>query len=431
MTIGQRVAQKRKELGLSQEALGNTLGVSRQSIYKWESDSALPEIDKLIALSRLFGVSVGWLLGVEEPAEADEAEAAGTDTGSIPKATAGELTEAQLKMVEEIAARYTAALPKPPSRRRQKVLKAAVIIGVLCLISSLYSLSERLDRMDQQYGNLQNNITRVETTVNSQIGSISNRVEEILKAQNSLVADYGVEIVSTNLTENRVVFSVRAVPKTYSDGMNVTFSVDNGTGGINNTQGTPSSGGAFTGTLACRLTDSITISAVFTAADGTRSTQLLDQFEGLYSDSLPQVEVNSDLMWMDLEDSTLVLNASSHERYVYIREVTPADASLTAAVANIRVGLFKNQKLAAWAEPCEKPDSFHGFEEFDFYQLPELRLSLTPADTVQVAAVVTDIYGRVTVSQDVPYILDESGDALTWPDSSETDPDPAHWQYGG
>ena len=67
MTIGQRIAQKRKELGLSQEALGSKLGVSRQSIYKWEADSALPEIDKLIALSRLFGVSVGWLLGVEEP----------------------------------------------------------------------------------------------------------------------------------------------------------------------------------------------------------------------------------------------------------------------------------------------------------------------------------------------------------------------------
>ena len=60
MTIGQRIAQKRKELGLSQEALGSKLGVSRQSIYKWEADSALPEVDKLIALSRLFGVSVGW-----------------------------------------------------------------------------------------------------------------------------------------------------------------------------------------------------------------------------------------------------------------------------------------------------------------------------------------------------------------------------------
>lgn len=70
MTIGQRIAQKRRELSLSQEALGQEVGVSRQSIYKWESDAAVPEIDKLIALSRLFGVSVGWLLGVEEPPQA-------------------------------------------------------------------------------------------------------------------------------------------------------------------------------------------------------------------------------------------------------------------------------------------------------------------------------------------------------------------------
>ena len=65
-TTGQRIAAKRKELGLSQEALGEKLGVSRQSIYKWESDTSLPEIEKLISLSRLFSVSVGWLLGVEE-----------------------------------------------------------------------------------------------------------------------------------------------------------------------------------------------------------------------------------------------------------------------------------------------------------------------------------------------------------------------------
>ena len=52
MTLGQRIAQKRKELGLSQEALGEQLSVSRQSIYKWEADSSLPEIDKLIAFKQ-------------------------------------------------------------------------------------------------------------------------------------------------------------------------------------------------------------------------------------------------------------------------------------------------------------------------------------------------------------------------------------------
>lgn len=41
MTTGQRIALKRKEAGLSQETLGAELGVSRQSIYKWESEGSL------------------------------------------------------------------------------------------------------------------------------------------------------------------------------------------------------------------------------------------------------------------------------------------------------------------------------------------------------------------------------------------------------
>ena len=68
MTTGQKIAARRKELELSQEALGDKLGVSRQTVYKWESDLSLPDIDKLVALSRLFQVPVGWLLGVEEEA---------------------------------------------------------------------------------------------------------------------------------------------------------------------------------------------------------------------------------------------------------------------------------------------------------------------------------------------------------------------------
>ncbi|MEI3330109.1 MAG: hypothetical protein V8R27_00165 [Oscillospiraceae bacterium] len=47
-----------------------------------------------------------------------------------------------------------------------------------------------------------------------QIDSISNRVETILKAQNSLAADYGSEIAVSNLAANTVTFSVYAVPRT-------------------------------------------------------------------------------------------------------------------------------------------------------------------------------------------------------------------------
>lgn len=417
MTIGQRIAQKRKELALSQEALGDQLGVSRQSIYKWESDTALPEIDKLIALSRLYGVSVGWLLGVEDLPE-PPGEAAGTEAA---------LTEQQLRMVEEIASRYIAAQPKPRKRRRWPFVAAGLI---LCLV--LFHLFDRLGRMDDQYADLQNSVYRVESSVNGQIGSLSSRVEEILKAQNSLVADYHVELVGVWPENKTAAFSAYAVPKTYVSGMSVEFLAENGETASDQLgkAGEEGSNQRFSATISVPLSDHITLSALLILPDGTRQTQLLDQFEGLYSDSLPQVDVSSELIWMELEDGALVLAEDRHERYVRIREMTPEDARLTAAVSDVQVGLFKNQKLVAWAEPCETPDSFHGFEEYDFYRLPELQLPVSPQDTLQVAAVVTDVYGRQGVYSDIPCVLEDG--ELTWPATPDlSDHDPAPWQYGG
>ena len=416
MTIGQRVGQKRKELGLSQEALGEQLGVSRQSIYKWESDSALPEIDKLIALSRLFGVSVGWLLGVEEPPQDDGADAE-------PAPEAGELTEAQLRMVEEIVARYTAALPKAKRRRWPFVLAGVV------LFFAIFNLFSELNALRSQQGSISSSIAQVQNSVDRQIGSISSRVEEILKAQNSLVADYGVELTAVTPENNTATFTVHAVPKTYVEGMTVEFIAENGEVASDRVAkaGEIGSNQRFYADLSVPLTDSITISALLISPDGTRQTQLLDQFHGLYSDTLPAVDVQSNFMWMDLEDGALVLTENSHERYLWTREQIWSDSA--AAIAGVRVGLFKNRQLAAWAEPCEQPDSFHGFEDCSFYCLPELRLDLTAQDTVEIAAVVTDIYGRTIICQDVPYVPDlEDGD-LVHPDISSSDSNPANWHF--
>lgn len=70
MTLGQRIQELRKQSSLSQEALGEKLGVSRQAISRWEMDGAVPEVDKLIALSKLFGITLNQLMGLEEPAPA-------------------------------------------------------------------------------------------------------------------------------------------------------------------------------------------------------------------------------------------------------------------------------------------------------------------------------------------------------------------------
>ncbi|MBR2079748.1 MAG: helix-turn-helix domain-containing protein [Clostridia bacterium] len=65
MTLHEKIYELRKKNGLSQEALAESLGVSRQSVSKWETGEATPEVSKLLSLSKLFGVTTDYLLNDE------------------------------------------------------------------------------------------------------------------------------------------------------------------------------------------------------------------------------------------------------------------------------------------------------------------------------------------------------------------------------
>ena len=62
MIIAEKIMSLRKQYGWSQEELAGLVGVSRQSVSKWESAAAMPDIQKIIKLSEVFGVSVDYLL---------------------------------------------------------------------------------------------------------------------------------------------------------------------------------------------------------------------------------------------------------------------------------------------------------------------------------------------------------------------------------
>jgi HTH-type transcriptional regulator/antitoxin HipB len=80
--IAERLAQRRREAGYSQEALAERLGVTRQAVSKWERSESSPDTDNLIALARLYGVSLDELLNVSPAiAEDVEFEAADRATG--------------------------------------------------------------------------------------------------------------------------------------------------------------------------------------------------------------------------------------------------------------------------------------------------------------------------------------------------------------
>lgn len=62
MTIGEKIIQLRTAAGMSQDALADSLSVSRQSVSKWEVDQSLPQIDKVMQLCKLFHISADTLL---------------------------------------------------------------------------------------------------------------------------------------------------------------------------------------------------------------------------------------------------------------------------------------------------------------------------------------------------------------------------------
>ena len=65
MTFAEKLKSIRKKAGLSQEQLAEKLGVSRQAVTKWETETGIPDIENMMAISALFDISIDELLSNE------------------------------------------------------------------------------------------------------------------------------------------------------------------------------------------------------------------------------------------------------------------------------------------------------------------------------------------------------------------------------
>lgn len=212
LTLGQRIAEGRKRLNLSQEALGEKMGVSRQAISKWESDGAVPEIDKLISLSKLFGVSVGWLLGIEETAASEEQP---------------EISEELLHKIEQIIRQY-----QPKERRLslwQKALAAALAVTVLILAGSfIREWSIALSQMDYlsaqtvENANQNANILHRLANLEDRISNLSVLPEAAVSE--AIVSAYDIR-TQPDLEKDCALVSVSVIPATWSQDITASVSV--------------------------------------------------------------------------------------------------------------------------------------------------------------------------------------------------------------
>ena len=401
MTTGQRISEKRKELGLSQESLGEKLGVSRQSIYKWESDTSLPDVDKLISLSRLFGVSVGWLLGVEDVSPPP------------PSSNTEDWSVRQEQIIEDVLKRYQQTQPKDKKAGREWTVR---FLGFACmvLLVSIFTLNSQLDDLNGKYVSLNASLQELKNNTYYELDDMSDRmtqrIENVLKAQGDLAVDYDCEVKGFDLLKETITFSLSVVPKTFSDGMSVYFQA-NSSGKIAEAQAAQVASQTFAGELTCPLTDEVSISVIFQTGD-TRQMQLLNEYLDLNEEDTPDYDIRD----------TALNNRGGYqpdgsyqfpEQYVYFASSDDLTAFKTnfgiVQVTEVKVGLFLDHQLLHWLEPSKRPSHFEGISEngkqdwdeffhdgYTFFHSPQLNgLSVGDGSVLHFAARVTDEFGRI------------------------------------
>ena len=165
MTLGTRIARLRKEQGLSQEAFAEQIGVSRQAVSKWESDASVPEVDKLVQISALFGVSIDSIIKGEPDEELPLPEPQNVPTPTTepeitPQQTAYRIQPEQAQEAPKAVSApiLIETLQAVPEKRKYKKkitgVKILAFLLALCLLVAGTLLEIRYDWIREVWWNL-------------------------------------------------------------------------------------------------------------------------------------------------------------------------------------------------------------------------------------------------------------------------------------
>ena len=164
---GEYLKKLRTEKGLSQDALGEVLGISRQSVSKWEQGNSTPDIDNIGKLAEFYGVSIDSLV----KGEAQEEEAENTTAESEEEKAVNELIDeftGKAENEEKEEQQETQLSAPQPSRKgkrargkkkgkEKKKLAVSVVsrAGSYCILLNRYIFGcKRLEnRLDSAFDN--------------------------------------------------------------------------------------------------------------------------------------------------------------------------------------------------------------------------------------------------------------------------------------
>ena len=426
-TLGGRIQAGRKAAGMSQEALGEHLGVSRQAVSRWEADAAVPELEKLIAMSRLFGVTVGALLGVE-PAAGEAAPPGETGAGNFPPdisapgtapegdIPAPELTERELAAAEAIAEKYLAAA-RPRSGRKWHL--AALAAGVVLVLGLLLAGSALWNQLQQ----IQRELQEVETTTGQQIQSITDQIANILAEQANIIDSYAASVEDYDLSAGTVTLSVSAHPAVFSGDAQAVFTACTASGERHTVEGVRLEDGSFQAEgWVVPMSGDLDLSVTVTAGGGGR-TETLETLSTDPADYRLEVEGGWETAWLTgtVRFGSLTLHISPNP-------------DVPLALESVELAVFPNGEAEPlWSVPL--PEAAELWRKQGYVQMYLTAEDYMPAISLEegaevlAAAKITDDHG-----QSFWYLLEacrnEDGTLRSVPASTLKSACP-NWQPGG
>lgn len=389
MTLGRRIQQYRKEKGLSQEALGEALGVSRQAVSKWEGDNGIPELDTLIAMSSLFGVTLGTLLGVEEPRTAPQTapQAGQSAPDSAPRDGDREGETRTRRVLEEYVRQSRAGQEK---QRRRLALPAGLLAGLLLL--SLF----RIGSLESDLRQLRSQLSLLEVRVDNSLSGISSQIQSSINAaleeNQRFTSSFSWDVAAFDVERQTVTLELHATMKEYPAGGAAQFLASWEDG---RQEADWCGGPDFTARLTLPMSSALQISLRLRDGEGNIREQTLDTIHDLHpdyfrlhADSLRAVFAFSvNLSWGSTS------TALSEEPRVCITSFWPEQLWPTAADIALTVG---GKQVYSGAMTLSGQADEHG----DFFAtLPEkyVQQLLAEGQAVEITLTVTDNLGRTDV----------------------------------
>ena len=180
-TLGQRIAEQRKALRLSREELGGLLEVTGHTVAKWETDAIIPDAANLSALSQLFEVSIGWLLGMEQ---APQKEAASQKVNR-------QLSETQLEQVEDLIRRYCEQFPP---RTGSSGSRFSLLLAAIALVAALFALAHTRSQLTGYTREL-DSLSKDNAALHLQLSELADKVAllEELTQGTQLLSSYTIQ----------------------------------------------------------------------------------------------------------------------------------------------------------------------------------------------------------------------------------------------